>query len=322
MKEKRPFFKSRKMRRFIIAVKRMVLPGFEGVPFLTVMNFFWESLVKGIIFQRAAAMTYRIFIALIPMLMALFAAISFLNEAIRIELLNFIQAIVPDYTWPAISGVITEVVMNKNGMLLYSSFALGLYMTVLCMNSIITSLNITYFKIQMRTVPKQLLVSLLMTLCFGIIIILVIAIFIGASLAVNHLNITFFGSEMLYFWTIRILKWVLILVLVYTLLSILFYFAPANKKYFRFFSAGATFSTLGLVILLTALNTYFYYFPTYNLIYGSIGALFAINLWLYWSCIIILIGFDLNVSIFAAKEKRKTGKMAILLEIPDNEKEK
>lgn len=300
--------KNRTIRRIIIFFKRLVLPGFEGVPFFSVMTFLIESLVNGIIFQRAAAMTYRVFMALIPMLMALFAAISFLNESLRLELLGFIEAFVPDYTWPAISGVITEVVMNKNGLLLYSSFGLGLTMTVLCINSIITSLNITYFKIQARSILRQLWASLVLTVCFGIILILVIATMVGASLAINKLNVTFFGSEVIYAWTIKILKWILMVVLIYIFLSILYYFAPANKKYFRFFSAGSTFSTIALVVLLYALNIYFFYFPTYNVIYGSIGALFAINLWLYWSSTIVLIGFDLNVSIYVAREKRKQGK--------------
>lgn len=307
-KKHKTLTKNRTIRRLIIYLKRLVLPGFESVPFYSVMSFFVESLVNGIIFQRAAAMTYRILIAFIPMLMALFAAISFLDESLRIELLHLIETIVPDYTWPAVSGVITDVVMNRNGLLLYSSFGIGLYMAVLCMSSIITSLNITYFKIATRSVLRQLGTSLILTVCFGIILILGVSIFVGASLVINKLNITFFGSEAIYAWTVKILKWILLLVLVYILLSTLFYFAPANKKHFRLFSAGSTFSTIALVILLYALNVYFYYFPTYNVIYGSIGALFAISLWIYWSSIIILVGFDLNVSIYIAREKHQKEK--------------
>lgn len=303
---------SKAVRKLHVFFRRLVLPGFEGIPFLVVMKFFVESLVKGIIFQRAAAMTYRIFIAIIPMFMALFAAISFLDESIRIQLMDFIQSMVPEYTWPAIFDMIEGVVMKQNGVLLYSSFLLGLYLTVLCINSIMTSLNITYFKIQARSVPRQLLVSLGLTLAFGVVIIVAIAIFIGASVMINYINDNVFGTQVLYTYVIRIVKWILLLILAYLLISILFYFAPANKKYFRFFSAGSTFSTIMLIILLYALNIYFYWFPTYNIIYGSIGALFAIMLWLYWSSIIILIGFDLNVSIYMAKQKDRNDEDIVL----------
>ena len=284
---------------------KLVLPGFQGVPFLKVMRFFIESLFKGILFQRAAAMTYRLFISIIPLLMALFAAISFLDESLKIQLLDLIHSMVPDYTWPAISGIISGVIMKQNGALLYSSFGVGIYLTLLSLNSIVTTLNITYFKIQTRNLFQQLLVSLILLLVMGVILILGIGIFIGTSYALNYINNNMEVPPAIYSFSIAFLKWILLAILSYILISSLFYVAPVNKKNFKFFSAGSTFSTVMLIILLYALNFYFYYFPTYNLIYGSIGALFAILLWMYWSSTIILIGFDLNVSIYIAKQKMK-----------------
>jgi len=293
------------LRRIYKFFNKLVLPGFQGVPFLEVMRFFIESLFKGILFQRAAAMTYRLFISIIPLLMALFAAISFLDESIRLELLDLIQSMVPDYTWPAISGMISGVIMKQNGALLYSSFGIGIYLTLLSLNSIVATLNITYFKIQTRNLFQQLLVSLILLIVIGVIIILGIGIFIGTSYAINYINNTIEVPPAIYSFSIAALKWILLAVLAYISISSLFYVAPLNKKNFKFFSAGSTFSTVMLIILLYALNFYFYYFPTYNLIYGSIGALFAILLWIYWSSTIILIGFDLNVSIYVAKQKMK-----------------
>ena len=282
---------------------RLVLPGFERVPFFTVMKFFIESLVKGILFQRAAAMAYRIFIAVIPMMMALFAAISFLNESIRIQLMEFIETLVPDYTLPAVSNVIYGVLMTQNGMLFYTSFGIGLYLSILMMNAIITSLNITYFKIQMRSLPRQLLVSTIMVIVFFLAIIVAVSIFVGASYVFHRIEAELFGSSSLFKYVIATFKWVFLFIVAYLFFSALFYFAPVNKKYFRFFSAGSTLTTITLIILLYALNFYFYYFPTYNLIYGSLGALFGIIISIYWSCIVVLIGFDLNISIFIAKQK-------------------
>ncbi len=293
------------LRKIYKFFNKLVLPGFQGVPFLEVMRFFVESLFKGILFQRAAAMTYRLFISIIPLLMALFAAISFLDESIRLELLDLMQSMVPDYTWPAVSGIISGVIMKQNGALLYSSFGIGIYLTIISLNSIVATLNITYFKIQTRNLFQQLLVSLILLIVMGVIIILGIGIFIGTSYAINYINNTIEVPPAIYSFSIAAIKWILLAILAYISISSLFYVAPLNKKNFKFFSAGSTFSTVMLIILLYALNFYFYYFPTYNLIYGSIGALFAILLWIYWSSTIILIGFDLNVSIYVAKQKMK-----------------
>ena len=305
---------SRRVRKLIVWLRKVILPGCQGVPIWDVMKFFVESLIKGILFPRAAAMTYQVFVAVIPMLLALFAAISFLGEPIQLSIMMFIQSIVPQYTWSAISSVITEVVMTKNGVLFYTSMIMGLYLTFLGINSIINTLNITYFDIEKRRFFPQLLVSIAMALVFFVVAAVTAGIFIATSYLLGYINEHLFESALFYAYAVAIFKWLLIFMVVYMGISALFYFAPLNKKYFRFFSAGSTFSTLMLIILLYGLNFYFAHFSNYNLIYGSIGALLAILLWLYWSCIIILIGFDLNVSICIALQKRRKEDEELVIE--------
>jgi membrane protein len=145
-----------------------------------------------------------------------------------------------------------------------------------------------------------------MVVVFLAVIIAACCIFIGASVLVKYITINFLDAKIVYHNAIAFIKWFMLFILLYLFLSALFYFAPYNKKHFKFFSTGALFSTILLVILLYALNYYFSHFSTYNLVYGSFGALLLIMLWLYWSCMAILIGFDLNVSISIAQAQRKT----------------
>ena len=286
-------------------LKRLVVPGFQKIPFWDVMKFFIESLVQGPFFQRAAAMTYYIFTALIPLFMALIALLSFLGPQLQTNLLDFMQEAIPEYLWPAVHKIVMSLIEHQSGTILYMSLSLGIYLTFLSVNAIVTTLNISYFDIEQRKAIKQFPISFTMVVVFFIVIIFACTIFIGASLLVNYLTVTIFGSKILYHYAIAFMKWIILFILLYLFLAALFYFAPYNKKYFRFFSPGASFSTILLVILLYALNYYFAHFSTYNLVYGSIGALLLIMLWLYWSCMAILIGFDLNVSISIAQAKRK-----------------
>ena len=100
------------------------------VPLYDVMRFFGQSLSKGVVFQRAAAITYRVFVAAIPMIIALFSAIAFFGEDFRLTLMSLLESITPVYVWPAISGMITDVVMRQNGTL--SSF---MFITPKCFSS-------------------------------------------------------------------------------------------------------------------------------------------------------------------------------------------
>jgi membrane protein len=224
---------------------------------------------------------------------------------VQANLLLFIEEAVPEYLWPAIHKIVTNLIEHQSGAILYLSLALGIYLTFISVNAIITTLNISYFDVEQRRAIRQLPISFTMVVVFLTVIIAACGIFIGASILVNHLT-AFFGSEMFYFYAIAFIKWLMLFALVYIFLAALFYVAPYNKKYFKFFSPGASFSTILLVILLYALNYYFSHFSSYNVVYGSFGALLLIMLWLYWSCMAILIGFDLNVSISIAQAQRKS----------------
>lgn len=323
--EKGPFY-SFKTRRKIIqfyqkpfiqkvskTLKKLILPGFQGVPFWDVMRFFLESLFRGILFQRAAAMTYYIFASAIPMLMTLIATISFLGPSIQLKMLDIIQSLTPPYLWTTIIDLIHTLILQQNSAILYLSIGLGLYLSFLSVNSIITTLNISYFDMEKRSFFNQLLVSIVMVIVFLVIIIAASAVFVATSILYHRIGTLIGPNSGWYTYLIAVVKWLSLFTLMYLLLSALFYFAPYKKEFFRFFSAGATFSAIMLVVLLKGINFYFANFSSYNAVYGSIGAILLILIWINWSCVIVLIGYDLNVSISIAQEKRKNKDTEIII---------
>lgn len=288
----------------IVRKSKMVsLPGFQHVPLYDAMRFYIESLGKGIIFQRAAALTYRIFIALIPMIIALFSAISFFGEGVQNVLLDFIESVVPNYAWTAVSHVVTDVITSQNGTLSFFMFVIGVYFTIVCMNGILVALNTAYYDEIKRDFFKQIGFSFVLMFVYFVVIVIVAMLFIFSSVMINevHDRLIGGGSGRGYIYLIYAVKWILIYTAIYLLVSFTYYIAPVDKKNYRFFSAGSITCTVLLVVLLWVLNVYFSNFTNYNVIYGSLGALFAILLWINWSSVVLLIGYDLNVSIAKAK---------------------
>ncbi|MCQ2286742.1 MAG: YihY/virulence factor BrkB family protein [Bacteroidales bacterium] len=289
--------------KLIVKSQTVVLPGFQHIPLYNVMDYFFQSLGKGILFQRAAALTYRIFIALIPMIIALFSIIAYLGDNVQHTLLTLFQSIVPVYAWPAVGDVITQVITQQNGTLSSLMLVFGVYFAMLCCNGLLAALNISYFNEQKRSFLKQLLLSFVIMMTAFFIIVIVLGLLIFSSVLLNHIQSHIAAPSEIYFYLIHGVKWILIFAALYFLVSILYYLAPVNKKNYRFFSAGSSICTILMVLILWILNVYFSNFTNYNLIYGSLGALFAILLWINWSSLVLLIGFDLNVSIAKAKEE-------------------
>ncbi|MEM9024971.1 MAG: YihY/virulence factor BrkB family protein, partial [Bacteroidota bacterium] len=100
---------------------------------------------------------------------------------------------------------------------------------------------------------------------------------------------------------VQSIKWIAILALFYFSIGFIYYLAPSRKSHWRFFSAGSSLAT-GLIIAVSSGFAYYVnHFGQFNKLYGSIGTLIVIMLWIYFNCIILLIGFELNASIKEAR---------------------
>lgn len=280
----------------------LVLPGFQRMPFLAVMRLFGKSLVKGILFQRAAAMTYRFFITCIPMAMALVSILSFMGESMQEHVLNAFSYVIPHYAKPVVNQMISEVLSRQNNSLVWIFLAMGLYFAVIAINSFLNSLRSSYYEVPTRNLFKQLFISLQIFFIFIAMVCVIIMIFVFTSRLIRYIDEYTLRNVVLYSNAVSALRWLLVFAAIYLLISTLYYFVPADKTNYRFFSAGSSVATFLLVLLLAVVDFYFSDFADYNFIYGSMGALITVLLWIYWDAIIILACFDLNVSVAEAKK--------------------
>ena len=100
-------------------------------------------------------------------------------------------------------------------------------------------------------------------------------------------------------------KFIILLMVFFTGISSIYYFGNTKKLKFRFISAGSTLATLLSILLSSGFAFYINNFGTYNKVYGSIGTLMVIMLWLYFNSLVLLLGFELNASISHAKDEKK-----------------
>ena len=97
-------------------------------------------------------------------------------------------------------------------------------------------------------------------------------------------------------------KWVTLIGLCFSAISLLYYFGPSEKDKLRFISAGSSLATLLIILTSLGFNYFLTNFGQYNKVYGSIGTLIVILIWLYINSFVLLIGYELNVSIKKAKK--------------------
>jgi membrane protein len=105
------------------------------------------------------------------------------------------------------------------------------------------------------------------------------------------------------FWIylLNIGRWFILVVVYFVTISLLYRYGPANPKKWRFFSAGSWMATILAILTFWGFSYYINNFGNYNKLYGSIGTLIVLMIWLYLNSLIILVGFELNASIDLSK---------------------
>ncbi|MBK7854497.1 MAG: YihY/virulence factor BrkB family protein [Bacteroidetes bacterium] len=86
------------------------------------------------------------------------------------------------------------------------------------------------------------------------------------------------------------------------IISLLFW-ASGGRNKFRFISAGSTLATILVLLTSICFNFFIQNFGNFNKVYGSIGTLIVILIYINFNCLQLLIGFELNNSINKAKIK-------------------
>ena len=94
--------------------------------------------------------------------------------------------------------------------------------------------------------------------------------------------------------------------MVFTIVSMLYHYGTKSGKHSKFFSPGAIFTTILSIFTFYLFSIYVTEFSKYNELYGSIGTLLILMLFVWLNAIILLLGFELNASIYSLRRRNKT----------------
>jgi membrane protein len=283
--------------------RRIVLPGFDGVPLYDVARFFIKGLTDGYISHRAAAVSFSFFLAIFPFLILLFTVIPFIPvNNFQANLLGVVESFMPGKAYETVKETIIDIVTRPRSGLLFLNFFLTLYFSTNGVNSMIEAFNNTSHAIETRTKVKQYLISLMLVLIISFLLIISIGLISFGSVLLRFLLPHAISSGIVIIYFVQLLRWMIILGVLLLAISSIYYFAPAKRRDFRFISAGSMLSTLLVVFSTLGFNYYVDNFSRYNVLYGSIGTLMIVLVWVYVNALSVIIGFELNASILNARQ--------------------
>jgi membrane protein len=292
-----------KLARLLVkATRRIILPGFDGMPLYDVLLFFVKGLWNGAITTRASSVAFKFFVALFPAIIFLFTVIPYIPvENFQTALMSTIKGVLPINFYLMVESTIQDIVLRQHGGLLSIGFLLALYFSANGILGMITAFNNTTHSIETRTVFKQYLISILLVFIVVVILLVSVSAIIGGTEIMNYLRDQQILTSGLAYYLIKISRWIVVLLMLFFAVSFMYFLAPARKTHFRFISAGSTLATLLFLATTAGFNYYVDQFSNYNALYGSIGTLLIIMMWFYFNSLVLIIGFELNASIAGAR---------------------
>jgi membrane protein len=282
--------------------KTLVLPGFDGVPISHVITFVLKGFTRGALVTRASSIAFNLLIALLPASIFLFTLIPFIPlPNFQEELIRLFESFLPANAYGYLESTLVDVVTNKSPELLIIMFVATVIFSTNGIHAIINAFIVSAHNFRSRTWVNQRKISIVLLVLVLFMIGIAGSLVLFGRIAVNRLADLDLIRKTEVFYIIIVIKWILIILLLFLAISFLYYLAPARRSEFRFFSPGSTLATVLFILTSLGFSAYINNFGHYNKLYGSIGTLMVILLWLYLNSIAILIGFELNVSIKAAK---------------------
>ena len=299
-------FLKTKIRKFKDWGKKVSVPGFDRVPIYYVVKFFISGAKNGYLATRASAIAFNFALAIFPTMLFIFTLIPFIPvRNLQIELLELMQNFLPQNAFQYFeSTLISVVTVKKIGVFSFGALA-SLIFSTNAVHALIQAFNNTYHTIDTRNWTAIRVVSTFLVFTIFILIATSVLLITFGQFFLQKLVETEILKMNIIYYLITITKWVVIVALFFFSISFLYYFAPAKKSEWKFMSSGSTLATILALLSSLGFSYFVNNFGQYNKLYGSIGTIMVVLLWLYFNSFALILGFELNASINNARLDNK-----------------
>ncbi|MBN1388329.1 MAG: YihY/virulence factor BrkB family protein [Bacteroidales bacterium] len=282
-------------------LKDLVLPGFDRVPIYDVIVFFVRGFKKGALVTRASSIAFNLLLSLVPATFLLFTLIPYIPvTGFQEEVILLFESIMPERAYSLLEQTIRDAVTNRSNIFLIIMILASAIMSTNGIHALINAFVVSDHKFETRSWIAQRKIAFFLFFIIGLLITVSAILLIFGRSAVEKLVENSIIESGIVFYILQISKWLVIISFLFLAISFLYYLAPSRKAKFRFISAGSSLATLLFIATSLGFSAYVNNFDQYNKLYGSMGTILVILLWLYLNSITLLIGFELNASIKTA----------------------
>ncbi len=297
--------------RFQDRIKRITLPGFEGIPVYDVAIRFREEIRNDDLSVRASSISFYFILAVLPTIIFFFSLIPYVPiKNFDHIILNGLQVVLPHGVFIILENTIRDIVSIQHGGMLSINFILAMFVASNGVNSMMKTFDKMNQTFKERTWWQKRLASIRILFLVSIQIIAAVLFIIKGKEFMLLMFKLLHAESAFTFFILRFIKIILIIFSFFNTIALIYYFGPSVKKKYRYFSVGATFATLFSILMTFGFRIYTGYLNDFNRLFGSLGIVIVIMMLIYLNALVLLFGFELNNSIAVNKALKETNAAA------------
>lgn len=250
----------------------------------------------------SAGVAFFSMLSLFPALAALIALLGLISDPVFVVAqLEEVRGVLPDDVYEIINAQVVGLVNTRSETLGWAgllSVMVALWSARAGVAAMIIGLNSVY-GVKNRPMVKHYLLALFLT-----IMLVAVGIVAVISLIVTPVLLAFFPLGAVGTLLVEALRWIVAVGVLLAGIGVLYRYGPnRNAANVKWFSAGAVMAVASWIVLSVGFSYYVANFGNYNQVYGSIGAVIAMLVWMWISSFLVLFGAALNAQLESKFEK-------------------
>lgn len=294
------------LRSLIERTKKWTLPGFEKLPLYDVGKFFIHQVRRVGLSLRASSIAFHTLMAIPAATIFLCTLIPYMpiSRQITIQLLQLADDFTPDAnTFLLVENFLSDFLNTQRSGLLSLGFVLAVFYSSNAMIGIMRTFNKSMLETRKRNFLESRWMAIKLTCLVMVMVIVCLLMLIMQGVILKEILAFFHIQDPTVIGLFNTARWVILVAFIFYMIAFIYKYAPAIHKRWKLSSPGTVLAT-ALIVLSTFLFSFWVNtFNNYNQVYGSIGTVLIIMLLTYINSYILLIGFELNVSIQAVKKE-------------------
>lgn len=286
-------------------LKKIKLPALEGLSLYDLLELYITGVIKGALTTRASAIAFSFFTAIFPFLLFVLIIIPYIPiDDFKIKFLEFLNSFLPPSTSEFFfTNIFENIDSTQRGGLLSSVLIVSIALMANGISAIFSGFENSYHEQLTRSIVRQYLYALGVALILAFLSILTVLVFGYFQIyVIDNLQTHGYVNETSSQTWVMLAKYGFFVLMVYLATATLYYFGTKEGRESKFFSVGALFTTLLIILTSYLFGIYIENFSKYNELYGSIGALLILLFYLWLNSNILLLGYELNASLNRLKK--------------------